>query len=81
MLQPMRSAQEPPDLVDSPSVSPVVFCPTCACPLTYRRTVTRSVAAGDAAGARWNEYECRTCGRYQFRVYRRDAEPQLAISQ
>lgn len=77
MFQPMRSAHEPPDAVAGPSVPPpVVFCPTCARPLTFRGTSTRSVAAVDAAGERWNQYECRTCGRYEFRVYSPETELQ-----
>ncbi len=72
MFQSMRSATEPPDSAAGPNVpAPIVFCPTSACPLTFRGTSTRGVAAGDAAADRWNQYECRTGGRYEVRVSRR----------
>jgi len=71
----MRSTQEPPDLGAQPFLPQPVFCPTCASSLVFRGTLMRSVA-GDADDRRWNQYECHTCGRFEFRFGDRDAQPQ-----
>jgi hypothetical protein len=32
--------------------------------------------AGKADDRRWNQYECRTCGRFEFHFGGRNAEPE-----
>ena len=43
--------------------APQLFCPTCLKPLVYRQTVV----AGVKPVERWDYYECRACGPFQYR--------------
>jgi hypothetical protein len=46
---------------DTPA--PQMFCPTCDRPLVYRQTVL----GGVKPLARWDYFECRTCGHFVYR--------------
>jgi len=66
----MRSDPASPDQIAKSTSPAVVFCPTCARPLAFLATVARSVVA-----ARWDQYECGTCGRFEFRFRSQETEP------
>jgi hypothetical protein len=40
-----------------------LFCPTCVTPLVYRRTVIGGVKPIE----RWDQFDCRTCGAFEYR--------------
>jgi hypothetical protein len=42
---------------------PQLLCPTCDLPLVYRQTIV----AGVEPVERWDYYECRTCGPFEYR--------------
>ena len=42
---------------------PQLRCPTCDHPLTYLETVLSGVKPPE----RWDQFECRACGRFEFR--------------
>jgi len=43
--------------------APQCFCPVCGRPLAYRQTVDNGVSPIE----RWDLYECRTCGPFEYR--------------
>jgi hypothetical protein len=51
---------------DTPA--PVLPCPTCASSLTYRQTVLRP----ENPPARWDYFECRTCGPFEYGHHTRE---------
>jgi hypothetical protein len=40
-----------------------LFCPTCVTPLVYRQTVIGGVKPIE----RWDQFDCRTCGSFEYR--------------
>ncbi len=51
--------------------APQLLCPTCDRPLVYRQTIV----AGVKPVERWDYYECRTCGPFQYRHRTRRLRP------
>jgi hypothetical protein len=46
---------------DTPA--PILTCPTCDSPLIYRQTILGGVKPAE----RWDYFECRTCGPFEYR--------------
>jgi hypothetical protein len=51
--------------------APQLWCPTCDRPLVYRQTVLNGVKPPD----RWDLFECRTCGAFEYRQRTRRLRP------
>src|SRR4051812_21363281 len=64
---------------DTPeTAAPQLLCPTCDRPLVYRQTVFNGVNPLE----RWDYYDCRTCGPFEYRQRTRrlrltDSAPEL----
>jgi hypothetical protein len=43
--------------------APQLLCPACDTPLVYRKTVLNGVQPIE----RWDFFECRTCGPFEYR--------------
>jgi predicted RNA-binding Zn-ribbon protein involved in translation (DUF1610 family) len=56
---------------DSPA--PDLVCPTCGLPLIYRQTVL----GGTNRSERWDYFECRTCGPFDYRHRTRKLRPSI----
>jgi hypothetical protein len=67
----MRIRREPTytDRPDPPG--PQLLCPMCDRPLVYRQTVIGGVKPIE----RWDYYECRQCGPFQYRDRTRTLRP------
>ena len=49
--------------INAEPAPPQLRCPSCDEPLTYLETVLSNVKPPE----RWDQFECRACGRFEFR--------------
>jgi hypothetical protein len=61
--RPVRRTRRTAEVLLSPETAPQLFCPGCALPLVYRRTVVGGVQPPE----RWVYFACRTCGDFVYR--------------
>ena len=60
----MRTRKGPPQFTTTPATpAPALFCPECDEALVYRQTVLNGVHPIE----RWDFFECRTCGKFEYR--------------